>query len=99
MVARYGGDEYVIFVSSVSREVLKSKLEQLEEIFREPYRSENITIYITSSIGASYYPEDGLDFRTLLDKADQALYEAKRKGKNQYVVYDPAGAEEEEENE
>lgn len=99
VVARYGGDEYVIFVSSVSREVLKSKLEQLEEIFREPYRSEKITIYITSSIGASYYPEDGLDFRTLLDKADQALYEAKRKGKNQYVVYDPAGAEEEEENE
>lgn len=87
VVARYGGDEYVIFVSSVSREILNTRLDQLCAMFREPYRSGNITIYMTSSIGASYYPDDGRDFRTLLGKADQALYEAKRKGKNQYMVY------------
>lgn len=87
VVARYGGDEFVIFVSSVSREILNTRLEQLCAMFGEPYRSENIAIYITSSIGASYFPDDGWDFRTLLDKADQALYEAKRKGKNGYVVY------------
>ena len=87
VVARYGGDEFVIFVSSVSREILNTRLEQLCAMFGEPYRSENIAIYITSSIGASYFPDDGRDFRTLLDKADQALYEAKRKGKNGYVVY------------
>ena len=88
VVARYGGDEYVIFVSSVSREILTTRLNQLCGMFQEPYRGDSLTIYMSASIGASYYPDDGQDFRMLLEKADQALYEAKRRGKNQYVIYE-----------
>ena len=88
VVARYGRDEYVIFVSSVSREILTTRLNQLCSMFQEPYRGDNLTIYMSASIGASYYPDDGQDFRMLLEKADQALYEAKRRGKNQYVIYE-----------
>ena len=34
------------------------------------------------------YPQDGTDYETLLDRADCALYEAKKRGKDQYVLYE-----------
>lgn len=89
VVARFGGDEYVIFVPSVSRNILVARLEQLCQVFREPYVSGNMTYFVAASIGASYYPDDGRDCRVLLANADKALYEAKRRGKNQYVLYEP----------
>jgi diguanylate cyclase (GGDEF)-like protein len=42
---------------------------------------------ITASIGIALYPEDGLDINTLLQKADVALYQAKKSGRNTYQHY------------
>jgi len=87
IAARYGGDEFVVFVGSISREVLQERLRQLCEVFRYPYRNETVEYKISGSIGGAMYPEDGGDYQTLLDHADCALYEAKRRGKDQYVLY------------
>ena len=91
VVARYGGDEFVVFVSNVTREVLENRLERLCNMFRNPYRNGNIHYQIMGSIGASLFPEHGSDYDALLANADAALYEAKRRGKNQYRIFHGEG--------
>lgn len=93
VVARYGGDEFVVFVSNVGREVLENRLERLCTMFRNPYRNGDVNYQIMGSIGASLFPENGGDYETLLANADAALYEAKRRGKNQYRIYCADGPE------
>ena len=89
VVARYGGDEFVVFVNSIDRQELAKRLEQLCEGFRFPYRNGDIECPVSGSIGAAMFPEDGSSYLELLDCADSALYEAKRRGKNQFVLYNP----------
>ena len=93
VVARYGGDEFVVFASSMSREVLESRLDQLCAMFHNPYHKGEIRYVVMGSIGAVLCPEGGKDYNTLLAHADTALYEAKRRGKNQYILYNPDNAE------
>ena len=89
VAARYGGDEFVVFVNAISREVLEERLQQLCEVFRHPYRNDTVEYQISGSIGGAMYPGDGTDYETLLNHADCALYEAKKLGKDQYVLYEP----------
>ena len=89
IVARYGGDEFVVFVTGISREDLDKRLQQLCNTFRFPYRNEDITHRISGSIGAAMFPADGSSYQELLDRADSALYAAKERGKDQYVIYTP----------
>lgn len=88
VTARYGGDEFVVFAASISRTVLEDRLKQLCESFQYPYRNESLEYKISGSIGAAMYPEDGAEYETLLDHADCALYEAKKRGKDQFVLYE-----------
>ena len=89
VVARYGGDEFVIFVNGISRADLTKRLQQLCESFRFPYRNGNIEYPVSTSVGAALFPDDGKTYLQLLDHADSALYVAKRQGKNQFVFYQP----------
>ena len=70
------------------RVLLEERLQQLCDVFRHPYRSDTIEYQISGSIGGAMYPQDGTDYETLLDRADCALYEAKKRGKDQYVLYE-----------
>ncbi|MBQ4354243.1 MAG: EAL domain-containing protein [Clostridia bacterium] len=89
MIARYGGDEFVVFAPSIEREVLRARLDKLYETLRFPYRNAGTEMRITATMGAAFFPENGADYETLLHHADCALYEAKERGKNQYVFYEP----------
>lgn len=89
VVARYGGDEFVVFASGVERELLAKRLQQLCEGLRYPYRNGALEYTVSGSIGAAMFPEDGTTYSELLNHADSALYEAKRRGKNQFVLYAP----------
>lgn len=89
IIARYGGDEFMVFAPSMDREVLKNRLDRLYQVFTYPYRSDTKEFYVSVSIGAAFFGKDGHDYDTLLDHADCALYEAKERGRNQYAFYEP----------
>lgn len=89
IVARYGGDEFVVFVNGIERAKLEKRLAQLCEVFRFPYRNSDISYRISGSIGAAVFPEDGTTYQELLEHADCALYEAKEHGKDRFVLYRP----------
>nr|WP_289706728.1 diguanylate cyclase [Enterocloster clostridioformis] len=42
---------------------------------------------VSFSIGVSFYPDHGRNFSFLFEKADEVMYHAKRRGKNQYHIY------------
>ena len=53
---------------------------------RSTYTNGAENVNITASLGAAYCSQEGVDYQFLLDMADTALYEAKKKGRNQYII-------------
>ena len=90
-VARLGGDEFTIIVSEVNH---LNEIDQLAvkilNIVSEPCLLDGDLAYVTASIGISLYPDDTLDRHELLRQADQAMYTAKRSGKNTYAFFTQA---------
>lgn len=88
-LARLGGDEFVFLVSSLKD---LNELEQiLSRIMREieaPYAIDDLELHISASVGITLYPLDDSDPDTLLRHADQAMYMAKRAGRNRYHLFD-----------
>lgn len=84
VIARYGGDEFLVFAPKLRQPVLEERLAQLCQTFRG-----DRTGQVTGSMGAALYPRDGEDFETLMDHADCALYEAKARGKDCFLLYEP----------
>ena len=87
MLARLGGDEFVALITSVSRETITLVAERIMETFSRSFIIEGYELRVGASIGISVYPEDGRDLETLIKSADEAMYTAKRKGKNQYYFH------------
>lgn len=78
-VCRYGGDEFVVLVTEVSQASDAALVaEKIASAVAATITVENQTISISLSIGVSIYPEDGIDPATLIQRADAAMYEAKR---------------------
>ena len=93
IVARYGGDEFVVFVNGIEKAELRNRLQRLCAELQVPFRSGTIEYHASGTIGAAVFPEDGGSYLELLDHADSALYEAKRQGKKRFVLYRPGLAE------
>lgn len=89
VVARYGGDEFVVFAPSIQKEILEDRLKRLCGAFKFPYRGEQVEYKVSVTIGAAMYPNDGVGYDALLEHADCALYEAKSRGKDQFALYEP----------
>jgi len=87
LVARLGGDEFVVVLSELDRTedatLLASKL---NELIARPISIGGKNIRISTSIGISIFPTDGRSGEALLGKADDAVYQAKAGGKNQYQM-------------
>jgi diguanylate cyclase (GGDEF)-like protein/PAS domain S-box-containing protein len=90
-VSRFGGDEFVVVLSEIKElkdvELIAKKItDQLRAIY---YLNEE-SVFISGSIGITISPEDGLDSTLLLKNADQAMYEAKKLGKNRFCYFTTA---------
>ena len=82
-VARIGGDEFCVLMTGI-REPVDALLHmnRMIECISTPVRVHNKPLAINVSVGLAFYPRDGSDPHTLLKIADEAMYQAKRNGKN-----------------
>lgn len=85
--ARFGGDEFVILLEDSDFESVNAMAERLVYMFKQPFKLNGMDYYLSSSIGIVFYPQDALSAEDMIKQADTAMYEAKNKGKNQYVYY------------
>lgn len=90
VVGRIGGDEFVMVSESVkSRRDLLGVAERLAQNIRRPFLPrEGIVLDLSTSIGVAFL-EDGIDAEELMRRADQAMFAAKRSGRDRVEVYDP----------
>lgn len=88
IIARYGGDEFIITVTNIEsiREAAQFA-ELLIATIQKPIYMNNEQIFVSSSIGVSLYPMDGMKRDELVNKAVKAMTFAKSNGRNSYSFY------------
>lgn len=87
-VARFGGDEFTIVLPAIGDETDAIRIaEKIGEEVARPYDLDGHEASITTSIGISLYPDDGDKPQQLIEFADNAMYHAKRHGKNHHEFY------------
>jgi diguanylate cyclase (GGDEF)-like protein/PAS domain S-box-containing protein len=88
LVARMGGDEFILIVSGISaQEEVERLCERLIASIEQPFEIDNHSIFIGTSIGVAMAPVDACVAEELLRYADIALYEAKGAGRNTWRFY------------
>lgn len=88
MVARIGGDEFVIVLQDYSSYLeLSNIVERIQKQLTRPWLIQNHPIHISSSVGIAMYPNDGTDLVTLMKHSDIAMYQAKKQGRAQYQFF------------
>lgn len=89
-VARLAGDEFTILLENISsQEDLDILCNRIIEAMGFPLQIMGREVFITASIGTAICPDDDTDANNLLVKADAAMYQAKRSGRNTYRHYMP----------
>ena len=79
----------MIFLKAVpTTEIIQKEAETVEDFFHGFRVGEKEKYDVRASIGVAVFPHDGVDFETLYKAADQGLYKAKRRGKNQLAFYE-----------
>jgi diguanylate cyclase (GGDEF)-like protein len=87
-VARLSGDEFTIMVVDFDDQLdLEMLCKRIIETMTHPLNIMGREVFITASIGTAVCPDDDIDSAGLLAKADAAMYEAKRNGRNTYRHY------------
>lgn len=89
VLARYGGDEFIIILPELDKEKAKKMAEKLCEVIRKtklPTKKFVPKVNLTISLGVATYPKDGDVEEKLLKKADEALYQAKDSGRNTVCI-------------
>jgi diguanylate cyclase (GGDEF)-like protein/PAS domain S-box-containing protein len=87
-VARVGGDEFVLVLPDVAgRDATGALAQRILDAMLQAYPVEGHALHVTPSIGISLYPCDAEDVSTLLDRADAAMYQAKKLGRRNYQFF------------
>ncbi len=87
MVARFGGDEYVVLMKNADVEGVKKKCEELNECLRKEYIVDGKKCNISLSIGVSLIPEHGKSYEHVFSAADKAVYESKQRSRDTYTIF------------
>jgi diguanylate cyclase (GGDEF)-like protein len=87
-LARLGGDEFVLVVHGLENIwEMEPVLSRLMHTMTTPLTVGSLTLRLGLSAGVALYPQDATDLGTLLDRADQAMYQAKHGGKGRWVMW------------
>jgi diguanylate cyclase (GGDEF)-like protein len=92
-VSRIGGDEFVVVLPNIRSDAAITEVaRKVLEALSQPYLIEGHTLSVTPSIGISRYPQDAADAETLISRADDAMYQAKRQGRANARFFVPDSA-------
>jgi diguanylate cyclase (GGDEF)-like protein len=88
IAARYGGEEFaIILIGATSRHARKTAERLRKKIKEKKFSADNKTFTVTISLGVASFPDDSTDREDLIEKADLALYTAKKSGRDRTVLY------------
>ncbi len=90
LVARWGGEEFAIFFRDITEQQAQTRAEEIRlaiELLEIAHPQTTRHIMITVSIGIALFPEDADNIEHLISISDQALYTAKKNGKNQVILF------------
>ena len=97
-VARHSGDEFVALLTDVGSAAVVSRIaDDIVASMRQPFVLDGRSVYCSVSVGIAFSPDDGSDVDTLVIKADQAMYQVKKSGRNGWQFYTQAMQKESEE--
>ncbi|NGZ84753.1 diguanylate cyclase [Duganella sp. SAP-35] len=83
VIARCGGDEFAVLLKEMPDALMAVSLaNKLLAALARPFILQHHKVQVSASIGVAIYPQDGADARTLLIKADRAMYDVKHNGGN-----------------
>jgi diguanylate cyclase (GGDEF)-like protein len=95
VAARYGGEEFALILHETDAEGARVLADRIRASVEQAVFPDNLKLTISVGVAAT---EDESQFTTLMEKADEALYEAKERGRNRVVLADvkavPAAASE-----
>lgn len=87
VVSRIGGDEFLILLNNIhNKQDIIDISERILDLTQHNYNIEAHTLSITASIGITDFSGEDIDYRSLIQRADKALYEAKEQ-RNRFVFY------------
>jgi diguanylate cyclase (GGDEF)-like protein len=84
---RYAGDEFIVILQSNQNKIVEKAAYQMRQIFSKPFILCGEKSKICGSIGIATYPKDTEDLEQLIVCADDAMYEVKKSGKNDFAFY------------
>jgi diguanylate cyclase (GGDEF)-like protein/PAS domain S-box-containing protein len=87
---RYGGEEFVVILPGTKLKDALERAEEIRNLFEQQkfFIDENVETTVTLSAGVSAYPVHGDNPAAILNRADQALYQAKNQGRNRVIAFD-----------
>jgi diguanylate cyclase (GGDEF)-like protein/PAS domain S-box-containing protein len=85
-LARLGGDEFALVLPEVAEPAACAVAERIVDLFRHPFQIDTLDLELGVSIGVAYYPTHGEGAAELLQRADVAMYGAKR-GQTGFEIY------------
>jgi len=87
-VVRLGGDEFIVIVDELSgAEGVERVVQSILHELADPFLLGSEQVYISASVGVTFYPDDGTEADVLLKNADQAMYAAKAQGRNRHSYF------------
>jgi diguanylate cyclase (GGDEF)-like protein/PAS domain S-box-containing protein len=90
-VSRQGGDEFVMLLTDLDNPAHAAvAARRMLLAVAGVHAIDDLELHVTTSIGVSVYPDDGLDAETLIKNADTAMYQAKENGRQGYQFFEPA---------
>ena len=89
-VARLGGDEFVLLIGQAQATEAQQLAQAVLDLATEAFIAGGHELNVTLSIGVALFPQHGTDFQALQQRADAAMYRAKREGRNRYHFFSRA---------